>query len=290
MTGEIPASMMTLGYLEEWRLNDNLFTGSIPSDLSKFTQLNVINLSGNQFTGGIPSDIALIPTLTEIHLQNNLLTGPLPTLINLFQLTALDVSGNAITGELPAIPSTLLTCDLGVDTLLCRSDSKIIACGITAPLCEGVFEEVTATTGSETSLPAQTDTSIEEVISDAGTPVAVIAGAAAGGVAFLVALAIGGFIYLRKARKGGGGSVRNNTACESSFNSSNQSQSVSNFSDPAKKGSPAKGGPSFGGKGGKNVKLRLVSKIDSGGFGTVWKGVYEGREVAVCFLLLIGIG
>jgi hypothetical protein len=224
-------------------------------------------------------------------LQNNLLVGPIPELIGLFQLGVLDVSGNSLDGKLPELPTTLLTCDLGFNTPICRMSSSITVCGFDVTLCEGADAVITTTsTVIATSVPGE---SMEQTEEEAA-PIATIAGASVGGLAVITLISVGGFLYMRKKRKAGsfssrrgpgGGPAQENM--ESSFHSQSQSASyVSGGGGVAAKGTsaPEKPGPKiFGGKG-KQVKLRLVSKIDSGGFGTVWKGIYEGREVAVCLL------
>lgn len=103
LTGILPASMGDLSSLSYVSLSGNSLSGSIPSSLASSSKLSVIRLSGNRFNGSIP-DALFELGLDQIDFSKNELTGSIPPgSSNLFQnLQSLDLSGNMLTGDIPA--------------------------------------------------------------------------------------------------------------------------------------------------------------------------------------------
>ncbi|KAL9689695.1 hypothetical protein QQ045_010084 [Rhodiola kirilowii] len=88
--------------LQHLDLSSNKFSGQIRDHLASCTQLRLLNLSSNKFTGEIPSLGGR--NLSFVYLSNNDFTGLIPsTLADVCgSLVELDLSGNALSGSIPA--------------------------------------------------------------------------------------------------------------------------------------------------------------------------------------------
>lgn len=127
------SSTWNLPYLETLDVSNNYFSGQIPESLSNLTRLRRLALSGNSFNSEIPSSIGSLSNLEELYLDNNNLQGTIPSSFNglkslkrleiqlnslngqmpnlwsINNLYYLDISDNAVTGELPAsLPNSLV--------------------------------------------------------------------------------------------------------------------------------------------------------------------------------------
>ncbi|KAF8027801.1 hypothetical protein BT93_E0660 [Corymbia citriodora subsp. variegata] len=128
-SGEIPASIGNLTFLNELIAEDCYFSGSLPSSLghlphltwlillrsniqgqiplsfANLTQLSILSLSGNNLSGDTLEWMINLTKLTVLNIPDNRLSGGFPSSFeNLKQLTWLDLSGNDVHGD---IPSTL---------------------------------------------------------------------------------------------------------------------------------------------------------------------------------------
>ncbi|OMO99277.1 hypothetical protein COLO4_13387 [Corchorus olitorius] len=74
-SGEIPASIGGLKFLEVLELQGNNFSGQIPSQISSLPSLMFLNLSFNSLSGYIPDNLIGNSNLKVIDLSNNLLSG-----------------------------------------------------------------------------------------------------------------------------------------------------------------------------------------------------------------------
>ncbi|XWS32575.1 hypothetical protein CRYUN_Cryun22dG0001200 [Craigia yunnanensis] len=74
-SGEIPADIGDLKFLEVLELQSNNFSGQIPFQISSLPSLSVLNLSFNSFSGYIPDKLIGNNNLEVIDLSNNLLSG-----------------------------------------------------------------------------------------------------------------------------------------------------------------------------------------------------------------------
>ncbi|XP_022741515.1 LRR receptor-like serine/threonine-protein kinase RPK2 [Durio zibethinus] len=74
-SGEIPADIGDLKFLEVLELQGNNFSGQIPFQISSLPYLSVLNLSFNSFSGYIPDKLIGNTNLIVIDLSNNLLSG-----------------------------------------------------------------------------------------------------------------------------------------------------------------------------------------------------------------------
>ncbi|XP_022775166.1 probable inactive receptor kinase At5g67200 [Durio zibethinus] len=130
LRGTFPANSLTrLDQLRVLSLHNNSLSGPIP-DLSSLYNLKALFLDRNNFSGTFPPSIFFLHRITSLDLSYNVLNGPIPA-----NLTALDrlnilrlewnrfngtvpplnqsfllifnVSGNNLTGQIPATPTLL---------------------------------------------------------------------------------------------------------------------------------------------------------------------------------------
>ena len=107
-TGGIPAELGSLPKLRYLMLHGNALTGEIPSELGNATDLKALYLYNNMLTGSIPAELGSLmtdadDTIRLLYLHNNDLSGDVPSeLGNLVSLRALRLSGNMLTGCIPA--------------------------------------------------------------------------------------------------------------------------------------------------------------------------------------------
>ncbi|CAL5363843.1 unnamed protein product [Camellia sinensis] len=109
LTGNIPSSLGNLSLLSELVLEINNFQGNISQSLGNCNNLQLLCLSQNNLNGTIPKEVVSISSLSiYLDLSQNQLSGSLPMEVgNLVNLGSLDVSHNLLFGE---IPSTLGSC------------------------------------------------------------------------------------------------------------------------------------------------------------------------------------
>ena len=106
--GGIPAELGNLSNIRYLMLYGNGLTGEIPSELGNATNLKALYLHNNMLTGSIPAELGNLMTDADdtvrlLYLHNNMLSGDIPAeLGNLTSLTALRISGNMLTGCIPA--------------------------------------------------------------------------------------------------------------------------------------------------------------------------------------------
>jgi hypothetical protein len=98
LTGNIPAELSNLAYLDVLDLSDNHLSGTIPSQLRGTF---VIDLARNQLSGNIPGQWGYVE---EISLSHNQLSGEIPVgFMNTDPLWDLDIGYNMLTASDPAL-------------------------------------------------------------------------------------------------------------------------------------------------------------------------------------------
>ncbi|XP_028125260.1 putative receptor-like protein kinase At3g47110 [Camellia sinensis] len=109
LSGNIPSSLGNLSLLSKLVLGLNNFQGNIPLSLGNCSNLQKLSLSQNNLNGTIPKQVVSISSLSVyLDLSQNQLSGSLPMEVaKLTNLGYLDVSKNLLWGE---IPSTLGSC------------------------------------------------------------------------------------------------------------------------------------------------------------------------------------
>jgi len=142
LSGPIPSELQELKELKTFILHNNDLTGLVPDWFASSTpKLVTIDLAMNKLTGTLPGQLNQLSVLKTLNFENNLITGTLDplhhhmpalqylslgnnqiggrmeaTLLgNWPQITDLDMSDNALTGQLPSLlfsVDTLLVIDL----------------------------------------------------------------------------------------------------------------------------------------------------------------------------------
>ncbi|XP_044969248.1 probable LRR receptor-like serine/threonine-protein kinase At3g47570 [Hordeum vulgare subsp. vulgare] len=105
LTGSIPPSIgNTSPNLERLSMSGNEFKGLIPSSLANASYLRRIDLGHNSLVGPVPS-LGSLSDLRVLNLESNFLQAEgwefLVSLTNCAQLQTLDMSGNALNGNIP---------------------------------------------------------------------------------------------------------------------------------------------------------------------------------------------
>lgn len=102
--GRIPDSLGDLGALNEINLSHNKLEGMIPSSFGNFKNVLSMDLSNNRLNGSIPNGVLNLPSLSAIlNLSKNLFSGPIPQdLSRLQSLVSLDISDNKLSGNIPS--------------------------------------------------------------------------------------------------------------------------------------------------------------------------------------------
>jgi Leucine-rich repeat (LRR) protein len=115
--GSIPPKLSVMSKLHTVNLDSNYFNGSVPDWLDSFSNLTVLRLQSNRLKGSIPASIGKAVMLTELALAGNRISGDVPDLGNLNKLEMLDLRENQLDGELPKMPTALVTILLSKNSL-----------------------------------------------------------------------------------------------------------------------------------------------------------------------------
>ncbi|CAN7043331.1 unnamed protein product [Brassica rapa subsp. trilocularis] len=104
LTGRIPDSIGDLGGLNEINLSHNKLQGRIPLSFENFKNMLSMDLSSNMLNGSIPNGVLNLPSLSAVlNLSSNLFSGPIPQDISrLESLVSLDLSSNNFSGHIPS--------------------------------------------------------------------------------------------------------------------------------------------------------------------------------------------
>lgn len=126
-SGSIPGELVLLTRLRFLNLEANELDSTIP-DFSSLTGLTELRLKANRLVGSlpplprsllsfsapdnelvgtVPSAYGSLPNIVDIELWGNRLSGTLPNFSSATSLQYLDVSDNAIEGQLPPLPASL---------------------------------------------------------------------------------------------------------------------------------------------------------------------------------------
>ncbi|TVU42313.1 hypothetical protein EJB05_08710, partial [Eragrostis curvula] len=98
--GALPNNVGNFARLRALDVSRNAFAGALPPALGSLAGLQVLNASGNRFQGQLPAAVVLgCGSLVAMDLSGNALDGDLPDLSPLRSLAYLNVSGNRLTGS-----------------------------------------------------------------------------------------------------------------------------------------------------------------------------------------------
>uniref|UniRef100_A0ACD5X613 Uncharacterized protein n=1 Tax=Avena sativa TaxID=4498 RepID=A0ACD5X613_AVESA len=107
--GSIPPKLSAMSKLHTLTLDGNYFNGTVPDWFGSLSNLTVLRLQGNRLKGSIPASVAKATMLTELALAGNNISGEVPLLGSLNKLEMLDLRDNELDGELPDMPTVLVT-------------------------------------------------------------------------------------------------------------------------------------------------------------------------------------
>ena len=79
LSGEIPAELGSLSYLEELYLSENELSGEIPAELGSLSNLIYLHLYDNELSGEIPAELGSLSYLRDLYLHSNELSGCVPS-------------------------------------------------------------------------------------------------------------------------------------------------------------------------------------------------------------------
>ncbi|KAL5750736.1 hypothetical protein ACOSP7_025339 [Xanthoceras sorbifolium] len=106
--GSVPPKISTMVKLQTISLDDNFFNDTLPDHFDSLSNLTFLSLRNNKLKGPFPSSIRRISTLSNLILSKNEISGRLPDLSSLSSLNVLDLSGNKLDSNLPALPRGLV--------------------------------------------------------------------------------------------------------------------------------------------------------------------------------------
>lgn len=102
--GPLPNLLFHLPGIEIVSLTRNCFTGTIPTNICRATKLQKLSMSGLSSGSHCISPVFL-PVSSGIYASNYMQGTIPPCIMDLPNLMALEMSGNALIGDMPAIPS-----------------------------------------------------------------------------------------------------------------------------------------------------------------------------------------
>ena len=108
-TGELPAEVGNLSYLEDLFLYENDLQGQIPTTLGQLTRLKTLSLAQNAFGGSIPTELGSCTDLEILALHRAAgsekgpgITGPLPAFSNLKNIAEIYLENQKLYGSIHA--------------------------------------------------------------------------------------------------------------------------------------------------------------------------------------------
>lgn len=169
LEGQFPLGIRNCSSLTGLDLSSNKLSGELPPDIGTIiTFVTTLDLSSNGFSGTIPASLANCSYLNDLKLDNNRLSGQIPPQLGqLGRLKMFNVANNLLTGQIPSFGKNKFSAD--------NFAHNPGLCGEPLDSCESTSKN---------------------------PRVAVIVGAAVGGVLFAaIAVIIGMFFYFRRAVK-----------------------------------------------------------------------------------------
>lgn len=115
--GGIPESVTALPRLRVLWVPRAGLEGTLPSNWGRCSNLEMVNLGGNLLSGAIPRDLGQCSNLKFLNLSSNRLSGLLDKDLCPHCMTVFDVSGNEISGSIPACVNKVCTSHLVLDKM-----------------------------------------------------------------------------------------------------------------------------------------------------------------------------
>lgn len=127
LKGQFPLALRNCSSMTSLDLSNNKFSGSLPDDISEIIHFVVtLDLSSNSFSGKIPSSLANCSFLNTLKLNNNRFTGTIPLeLGGLNRIKEFSVANNQLTGRVPAFQNASVSAeDYANNLALCGKPLK----------------------------------------------------------------------------------------------------------------------------------------------------------------------
>ena len=102
ISGIIPTQIGQLSNLYNFSASNNQLCGPLPDGLADFPHLYELNLANNRLTGEIYALLGSFSNLSVLDLSTNLLEGEISPVFGRLGLTVFNVSGNHLSGSIPA--------------------------------------------------------------------------------------------------------------------------------------------------------------------------------------------
>ncbi|CAO2206385.1 unnamed protein product [Urochloa humidicola] len=100
----LPNDLWELGAsLRALNLSGNAIAGALPNNVGNFARLQALDVSHNAFAGALPQALGSIASLQVLNASHNRFQGQVPSAVifGCGNLVAVDLSGNALDGDLP---------------------------------------------------------------------------------------------------------------------------------------------------------------------------------------------
>ncbi|THG04164.1 probable LRR receptor-like serine/threonine-protein kinase At3g47570 [Camellia sinensis] len=152
LNGTIPKQVVSISSLSMYLdLSQNQLSGSLPMEVAKLINLGYLDVSKNLLSGEIPSTLSSCTSLETLRLGNNFFNGTIPSSLSFLRgLSELDLANNSLSGEIPAyLESFILLQNLNlsfnnfegvVPTQGVFSNASAISVVGNSKLCGGVVE------------------------------------------------------------------------------------------------------------------------------------------------------
>jgi Leucine-rich repeat (LRR) protein len=104
LTGTFPSELGNLTKVATFKVHACYLQGTIPETIGNMTVLSYLSLHSNHFTSTIPASLKYLQYLNALFVSSNMLTGTIAGFVNSttqLRLAIVQVSGNALTGQIP---------------------------------------------------------------------------------------------------------------------------------------------------------------------------------------------
>ncbi|XP_058070903.1 probable LRR receptor-like serine/threonine-protein kinase At1g56130 [Magnolia sinica] len=109
LSGSIPKELGNLQNVISLGISSNNFSGSLPPELGNLTSLQQLYMDSSGLSGEIPSTFASLRNIHILWASDNQFTGRIPDFIGSWNLTKLNMQGNAFEGPIPSSFSNLIS-------------------------------------------------------------------------------------------------------------------------------------------------------------------------------------